>query len=60
MKLRDPIVEEIHAVREALANEQGNDLEKIALAARAFAEKQTGRRPETLPPRRIPPTKKAS
>lgn len=59
MKTPDPIIEEIHAIREALANEQGNDLAKIARAAREAAEK-TGRPVESRPPRRIPPTKKAS
>ncbi len=59
MKTTDPIIEKIHSVREALANEQGNDVEKIARAANDAAQK-AGRQLETLPPRRLPPTKKAS
>ena len=59
MKTRDPIVEELHAIRAALAHEQGDDLAKIARAAKAAAD-NAGRPLVTRPPRRIPPTKKAS
>lgn len=59
MKPKDPIVEEIHALREALAEAHGNDLEEIVRAAREVGDNQ-GRRLETLPPRRVPPSKKAS
>lgn len=59
MKTPDPIIEEIHAIREAFAKEHGNDLAKIARAANEAAEK-TGRRLVTRPPRRIPPTNKTS
>jgi hypothetical protein len=34
MQPADPIIEEIHAIREALAKESGYDAEKIAEAAR--------------------------
>ena len=46
----DPIIEEIHAVREALAKESGYDAEKIAEAARK-RQAESGRRAVTLPPR---------
>jgi Skp family chaperone for outer membrane proteins len=58
MKRPDPILEELHAIREALAKEQGYDMAKIARAAKEFAEKM-GVTLVTRPPRRIPPTKKA-
>jgi len=59
MKTPDPIIEELHAIREALSKAQGDDLAKIARAANEAAVK-AGRTFETRPPRRIPPTKKAS
>ena len=37
MKFKDPVVEEIHAIRERLAKESGNDSQKIANAANAAA-----------------------
>lgn len=56
----DPILDEIHAVREAIAKESAYDPEKIAEAARE-REAHCGLRAVTLPPR--PPVtvrKKAS
>ena len=47
----DPILEEIHAVRESLAKEAGYDAEKIAEAARR-RQAESGRKAVTLPPRR--------
>jgi hypothetical protein len=46
----DPILEEIHAVREALAKESDYDAEKIAEAARKRQAK-SGRKAVTLPSR---------
>ena len=59
MKFEDRIVEEVRAVRDALAKEQDYDLAKIADAARLAGDK-SGRKLETRPPRRIAPVKKAS
>jgi hypothetical protein len=46
----DPILEEIHAVRETLAKESGYDTEKIAAAARK-RQVESGRKAVNLPPR---------
>jgi len=46
----DPIIEEIHAIREALAKESGYDAEKIAEAARK-RQAERGLKGVTLPPR---------
>ncbi len=46
----DPIIEEIHAVREALAEAAGYDADKIAEAARQ-REQEGGRPVVTLEPR---------
>jgi hypothetical protein len=60
MPSTDPILEEIHATREALAKESGYDLEKIAAAARKRQE-ESGRKAVTLPCRpAMAVTKKAS
>jgi hypothetical protein len=53
----DPILEEIHSIREALAKECGYDPEKIAEAARERQAK-SGRKAVTLPPRPTATTKK--
>lgn len=55
----DPILEEIHAVREALAQESDYDAEKIAEAARKRQAK-SGRAGVTLPPRPTAASKKVS
>jgi hypothetical protein len=55
---RDSIVEEVRAVRDAIAKEFDYDIERLG---RALQERQAkGGRPVTrLPPRRIPTEKKA-
>lgn len=50
MQPKDPILEEIHAVREALAEESGYDVERIAEAARR-RQAESGRKAVTLLPR---------
>jgi hypothetical protein len=50
MQPADPIIEEIHAIREALAKESGYDAEKIAEAARKRQAKG-GWKAVTLSPR---------
>ncbi len=59
MSLSDPIVDEIHAIREAIAKASDNDLRRIAEAARA-RQRASGRHVVTLPPRRASAAKKAS
>ncbi len=54
MSRKDPIIEEIHAVREALAREADYDLEKMLEAAR---ERQAA---GGLPSVRLPPRKPQS
>jgi hypothetical protein len=55
----DPIIDEIHAVRDALSKASGDDIRKIAEAARA-RQTQSGRKVERLPPRKARPLRKAS
>lgn len=57
MPTTDPIIEEIHAIREALAKEAGFDAEKIAEAARK-RQVESGRATVTLPPRPVVTVKK--
>jgi hypothetical protein len=54
----DPIVEEVRVVRDAIAKEFDYDIERLG---RALQERQakSGRPVVRLPPRRIPPEKKA-
>lgn len=59
MSRKDPIIEEIHAVREQLAREADYDLEKMFEAARA-RQKASGLQAVRLPPRKAEPAKKAS
>jgi hypothetical protein len=59
MPLSDPIVEEIHAIREAMAKASNDDLRKIAEAARS-RQAAGGRKVVGLPPRRSATAKKAS
>ena len=54
----DPIIEEIHAVREALSKESGHDIRKIAEAAKA-RQAESGRKAVRLPPRTAKATRKA-
>lgn len=53
----DPVLEEIHAVREALAKKAGYDAERIAEAARK-RQAESGRKAVTLPPRPAATVKK--
>ncbi len=46
----DPIVDEIHAVREALSRASGHDVCKIAEAAKA-RQTESGKKTVRLPPR---------
>ena len=57
MQPQDPIVDEIHAVREALAEQCDHDFAKIAEKIKA-EEVASGCKGEPQPPRRI--AKKAS
>lgn len=59
MTRKDPIIEEIYAVREALAREADYDLDRILEAARA-RQAASGLQSETLPPRKAEPAKNAS
>lgn len=55
----DLIVEEIHTIREALSKASGDDIRKIAEAAKA-RQTQSGRKAQQLPPRKVQPQRKAS
>ena len=55
----DPFVEEIHAIREALSKASGDDIRKIAEAARA-RQIETGREAVRLPARKAKPVRRAS
>ena len=59
MSRKDPIVEEVHAVREALAREAGYDLDRLIEAARE-RQAASGRQVVRLPPKRPQPAKNAS
>jgi len=59
MPRKDPIVEEIHAVREAIAREANYDFERMLEAARARQE-ASGLRAVRLPPRKAELARKAS
>jgi len=55
----DPIIEEIHAIRETLSRASGDDIRKIAEAAKA-RQAQSGRKTIRLPPRKAKAARKAS
>ena len=55
----DPIIEEIHAIREALSKVSGDDVRKIAEAAEA-RQRESGRKTVRLQPRKAKATRKAS
>lgn len=55
----DPVVEEIHAIREALSKLSGDDIRAIAEAAR-LRQELSGRRVVRLPPREVKETRHAS
>jgi hypothetical protein len=59
MSRKDPIIEEIHAVREEIARESDYNLEKILEAARA-RQAASGLQGVRLPPRTAEAAKKAS
>ena len=52
MVRKDPIVEEVHAVREAIAKASDDDIERIVAAARD-RQAAAGTKVVRLPPRRI-------
>jgi hypothetical protein len=55
----DPILDEIHATRKAISKASGDDIRRIAEAAR---ERQvaSGRKSVRLAPRRVKPARKVS
>jgi hypothetical protein len=53
MPRKDPIIEEIHGVRDAIARETGYDLDKMLEAARA-RQKASGRQAVRLSPKPSP------
>ena len=55
----DPIIDEIHAIREALSRESHHDIRKIAEAAKA-RQAESGRKSVRLPPRKAKAARKAS
>ena len=59
MPLSDPIIDEIHAIREAMAKASNDDLNKIAEAAR-YRQAAGGRKVVSLRPKRVATAKKAS
>ena len=59
MKVSDSIVEEVRAVRDALARESDDDMEKIVEAARA-RQAQSGREVVTSPPKTTDSEERAS
>jgi hypothetical protein len=55
----DPIIEEIHAIRETLSKASDDDIRKIAEAAKV-RQAQSGRKAVRLPPRTAKAARKAS
>jgi len=55
----DPIVDEIHAVRELLSRASGHDIRKIAEAAKA-RQAASGKKTVRLPPRKATAVRQAS
>jgi hypothetical protein len=58
MPRRDPVVEEVHAARDAIAKASDNDIDRIVAAARK-RQGEGERRVVRLPPRRLSADKKA-
>jgi hypothetical protein len=56
---RDPILDEIHAIRKDLSRASGDEIRRIAEAARA-RQAQSGRKAVRLPPRKVSAVRKAS
>ena len=52
MEPKDPIIDELHAIREAIATACGNDMNKIAELMRA-RQTDEGREGITLPPKPV-------
>ena len=59
MRYPDPIVDEVRAIRDAIAKEFDYDIEKLAEAVKAH-EVQSGHEFVCLPPKRVPVVRKAS
>jgi hypothetical protein len=59
MSQKDPIIEEVHAAREAIAKEGGYNLDRIVEAAKA-RQLKSGRPVVRLAPKNVDTTKKAS
>jgi hypothetical protein len=58
---KDPIVEEVHAIRDELSKEAGDDLRRIVESAKTRQQASAkGHAVVTLPPKRIAPNRKAS
>lgn len=55
----DPIVEEIHKIREEISKEAGDDIREIAKAAKA-RQAQSGRKSVRLPPKKAKALPRAS
>ena len=58
MPTKDRTVEEVHAVRQAIAEASGHDLDRIIEAARA-RQAADGRRVVRRPPKKLPATNEA-
>ena len=59
MRYPDPIVDEVRAVRDAIAKEFDYDIEKLAKAIKAH-EAQSGQEFVRLPPKKVTVVRKAS
>jgi hypothetical protein len=59
MRHDDPIVDEVRAIRDAIAKEFDYDIDKLAHAIKAH-EDQSGRRVVRLPPKKVTVVRKAS
>jgi hypothetical protein len=59
MSKLDPIIEELHEIREAIAKASDNDLKRIADAARV-RQQDSGNEVVRLPPKQVDGAQKAS
>lgn len=59
MRYSDPIVDEVRAIRDAIAKEYDDDIEKLAEAIRKH-EAESGQEFVSLPPRKVTVVLKAS
>lgn len=59
MRSSDPIVDEVRAIRDAIAKEFDYDIERLADAIKA-RELRSGRKVVRLPPRKVTVVRKAS